>query len=460
MEIFNTLTNKKEPLEIKDNKINMFVCGPTVYDYSHIGHARTYVFFDVFAKYLKSKGFELTYLQNITDLDDKIIKRAKEEGTTPRELAEKFTKIYLEDMAALSIESSNIKYAKATDYIPQIIDQVKALKEKGFAYEIPGDGWYYDISKFKDYGKLSNRTAAQAEDSVSRIDESVEKKNKGDFCLWKFSKPGEPVWQTDIGDGRPGWHIEDTAITENEFGPHYDIHGGAQDLIFPHHEAEIAQQEALNGPPLARYWIHTGLLTVNGQKMSKSLGNFITIRDVLQKYTQGVIRLMVLSRTYGSPLDFNDTTLEEARSAFGRLFGIVALLNQVKKDKKFGEKDISNEIRRFKTEFYSELENDFNTQGALGILGKLVSLIYKEQEKESLNEKTIDEFLIFIAEIDSIFGIAPKENIPREIEELSYRREKLRKSGNFPEADKIRTQIEEMGYQVDDTAYGPLISEK
>ena len=360
----------------------------------------------------------------------------------------------------LSAESSNIKYAKATDYIPQIIDQVKALKEKGFAYEIPGDGWYYDISKFKDYGKLSNRTAAQAEDSVSRIDESVEKKNKGDFCLWKFSKPGEPVWQTDIGDGRPGWHIEDTAITENEFGPHYDIHGGAQDLIFPHHEAEIAQQEALNGPPLARYWIHTGLLTVNGQKMSKSLGNFITIRDVLQKYTQGVIRLMVLSRTYGSPLDFNDTTLEEARSAFGRLFGIVALLNQVKKDKKFGEKDISNEIRRFKTEFYSELENDFNTQGALGILGKLVSLIYKEQEKESLNEKTIDEFLIFIAEIDSIFGIAPKENIPREIEELSYRREKLRKSGNFPEADKIRTQIEEMGYQVDDTAYGPLISEK
>src|SRR4030042_5837800 len=283
LKLYNTQNRKKETFKPgKGKKINLFVWGPTVYDFSHIGHARTYISFDVIVKYLRETGFDVFYLQNITDIDDKIIERAKKTKTSPQKLAEKFKKEYLKDVKDLNITSVS-KYAKATDYTKEIISQAKRLMKKGYAYQIE-DGIYYDISKFKNYGKLSGRTIIQAEDGVSRIDQAKNKKNKGDFCLWKKSKPGEPKWSSPWFEGRPGWHIEDTAITEKQFGPQYDIHGGAQDLIFPHHEAEIAQMEAISKKhPLVQYWLHTGFLRVEGQKMAKSLGNFITIRDFLKE---------------------------------------------------------------------------------------------------------------------------------------------------------------------------------
>ena len=276
LKIYNTLSRKKEIFKPrKEKQVNLFVCGPTVYDFSHLGHARTYIAFDVIVKYLRQNGYDVFYLQNITDIDDKIINKAKENNVTPEKLAFRFEKEYLDDIKSLKINGVT-KYARATDHIEEIISQVERLIKKDCAYKIE-DGIYYDISKFKGYGKLSKRTVLQAEDAVSRIDESKEKRNKGDFCLWKFSKSGEPNWQSPWGKGRPGWHIEDTAITEKYFGPQYDIHGGANELIFPHHEAEIAQMEVISGKsPLVKYWLHTGLLTIDRVKMAKLLGRWQT----------------------------------------------------------------------------------------------------------------------------------------------------------------------------------------
>ena len=313
LKLYNTLTRKKESFTPKKGKkVNLFVCGPTIYDFSHIGHARTYIVFDAFVKYLKQKSFNVFYLQNITDIDDKIIIRAKEKKTTPRKLALLFEKEYLKDMKSLKV-SSITKYARATSHVKEIISQVKRLLKKGFAYQIK-DGIYYDISNFKNYGKLSRRTVLQAEDAVSRIDETKDKRNKGDFCLWKFSKKGEPRWKSPFGLGRPGWHIEDTAITEKYFGLQYDIHGGARDLIFPHHEAEIAQMEAISGKsPMVNYWLHTGFLTVKGKKMAKSLGNFITIKDFLKDYSPRILRLFVIKSHYRSPIDYNEKLISQTK---------------------------------------------------------------------------------------------------------------------------------------------------
>ncbi|MFY9457636.1 MAG: cysteine--tRNA ligase, partial [Candidatus Spechtbacterales bacterium] len=296
IKLYDTLSRKKGGLNPRSGKkIGIFVCGPTVYDYSHIGHARTYIAFDAFVKYLRSREYEVRYVQNITDIDDKIIARANDLKQDPRDLARNFETEYYHDMESLGVNSVD-KYACATNYIPQIISQVERLMAGGYAYEIENEGIYFDISKFRDYGKLSRRTVEQAEDAVSRIDKSIKKRNKGDFALWKYEKAGEPKWPSPWGDGRPGWHIEDTAITETEFGAQYDIHGGARDLIFPHHESEIAQMETISAKvPLVNYWVHTGFLTVNGEKMSKSLGNFITIHEFLRERSKEALRLLVLS---------------------------------------------------------------------------------------------------------------------------------------------------------------------
>ena len=320
IKLHDTLSRKDKRLNPRSGKkIEIFVCGPTVYDYSHIGHARTYIAFDAFVKYLKSQSYEVRYVQNITDLDDKIIARAGELGQSAETLAQNFEKEYYHDMETLGVDSVD-KYARATDYIPQIISQVQRLIDKGYAYEIEKDGIYFDISKFKNYGKLSGRTSEQAEDAVSRIDESVEKRNKGDFAIWKISKPGEPKWKSPWGEGRPGWHIEDTAITETEFGAQYDIHGGARDLLFPHHESEIALMEALSRKsPLVNYWTHTGFLTVHGEKMSKSLGNFITIHEFLKMHAKETLRLFVLSSHYRSPIDYSEQAVSQAETNVKRL---------------------------------------------------------------------------------------------------------------------------------------------
>ncbi len=383
MHLYNTLSGKKEELQNTGQRINMFVCGPTVYDYQHIGNGKTQIAFDLFVRYMRSAGWNIFYLQNITDIDDKIIARAKAKGVAPERLAEEFYNIYREDIKALGIGSVT-KYAKATKYIKQIVDQVKTLLDKGYAYKIE-DGYYFNIKKFADYGKLSNRTTEQAEDGVSRIDESVSKINKGDFCLWKFhdesaNDPSEPYWNTTLGKGRPGWHIEDTAITEKFFGPQYDIHGGGLDLKFPHHEAELAQQEAASGKtPFVKFWMHSGLVSVDGTKMSKSLGNFITIRDFLKKCSAETFRYIVLMHHYRSPINYTGNLQAQAEEALRTIKEFVAKLEFVKL--KNSRKPVANNetvedlIRETDNRFRIALDDDFNTPNALAQIFELLANI-------------------------------------------------------------------------------------
>ena len=331
-------------------KISLFVCGPTVYDFPHLGHARTYISFDAFVRFLRSQGYKVDYLQNITDIDDKIITRAKQVKITPQALAKRFENEYKKDIKTMGIVSVS-KYARATDHIPEIIVQIGKLLKKGYAYELKGEGIYYDILKFKDYGKLSRRTSLQAEDAVSRIDESVKKQNKGDFALWKISKEGEPKWKSPWGWGRPGWHIEDTAMTEKHFGAQYELHGGARDLIFPHHEAEIAQMEAISGKkPMAKHWMHTGFLTVEGEKMSKSLGNFITIQNFLSEYSPRVLRLLVLKTHYRSPIDYSEKLLLQTQRELERIDEFIENVPQ--------DSEIKKRVKLFMIEKFEQAQRD------------------------------------------------------------------------------------------------------
>jgi len=439
LKIYNTLSGKKEEFKpIKDNKVNIFVCGPTVYDYSHSGHAKTYIQFDFIVKYLRYKGYKVFYLQNITDIDDKIINQANKENTPWKEISDKYKKEYLQDIKALGIDSVS-KYANATDYISEIISQVKRLIDKGIAYKI-SDGYYFDLTKFKDYGKLAKRKFLKKDDSISRIDENPEKRNSGDFCLWKFKKENEPFWKSNLlGDGRPGWHIEDTAITEKEFGPQYDIHGGGIDLIFPHHEAEIAQMESISGKePLVRYWMHTGFLKIDKQKMSKSLGNFMTIKDLLKEYSTGEIRYFFALTHYRKPLEFSDKSLKNSKNSYLKLKNIC---NQIEDDGKINQKYI--------TDFEKSMDDDFNTPKAIQVLWNL------------LRDNSASGKFQTIKKIDQVFnfGLLEKEHIkiPDRIKKLVEEREKARKNKDWARADELRKLINDEGFSIDDTEKGNII---
>ncbi len=449
LKIYNTLTRKKETFKpIRGKNVNLFVCGVTPYDFAHIGHAKTYVQFDIIVKYLRYSGYKVTYLQNVTDIDDKIIQRAKEKKSNPKDLARNFEKEYHEDMKALGVDSVD-KFARATDHIKEIIKQIEALRGKGYAYTIENDGIYFNLSKFPEYGKLSGRTSEEAEDAVSRIDESKKKINKGDFCLWKKSKKDEPKWKDPwFQSGRPGWHIEDTAITEKFFGKQYDVHGGARDLIFPHHEAEIAQMEAASGKkPFVKYWLHTGFLNVKGQKMAKSLGNFTTIRDALKKYDPKVLRLFYISAHYRSSIDFSEELLGQTKHSLERLNDFV------KKVKSSKAKDNKKLIEKTKKEFLKYMDDDFDTVKALAVIFDFV----KEVNKKGGGKKSYELML----EFDEIFNILTKEDVKlsSEIKNLIKEREKARKEDDFEKADKIREQIKNKGYILEDTEEGPRVKE-
>jgi len=462
MKIFNTLTNQKDEfIPIKGKKVNLFVCGPTVYDYSHLGHARNYIAFDAFVKYLKLKEFNVFYLQNITDIDDKIIARAREKGVTPKDLAVAFEKEYLKDMKALGINSVT-KYARATSYIKEIISQVQRLQEKEYAYKIEGDGIYFSIDKFKDYGKLAGRTALGTEDSVSRIDYSKDKKNRGDFCLWKFKQDeAEPNWPAPFGDGRPGWHIEDTAITEKFFGAQYDVHGGARDLIFPHHQAEVAQMEAVSGKsPLVKYWMHVGFLTVNGQKMSKSIGNFITINDFLKRCPLNYFRFFIVKNLWRSPVDYSESVLIEVRSAVDKIEEFLRKLKTVKSKTKNSTEN-ANSIKNLKTNFYAELDDDFNTPKAFAVMFDFIKQANELLNNDLLSKKEASEIYKFFQEINTVFGIIDFKKvtkaIPAEIKKLVKIRELHRKNKEWQKSDELRKEIESKGYTVEDTSTGSVV---
>jgi len=446
LKFYNTLTREKENfVPINKKKVNFFVCGPTVYDYPHLGHGKTYTQFDVLVRALRYFGYEVFYLQNITDIDDKIINRAKEQNISPKELSEKFEKIYLEDMTSLGNTSIN-KYARATDYVPQIIKQVETLIEKGYAYKT-SDGIYFETIKFKNYGKLSGRTELKEDDAVSRIDESKEKKGWNDFCLWKAKKEGEPSWDAPFGKGRPGWHIEDTAITETFFGPQYDVHGGARDLIFPHHECEIAQMESASGhSPLVKYWLHTGFLNIDSKRMGKSNGNFKTLRGMIESgISPMAFRFWVLMAHYRSPMNWNQEALEGAYIALKRLYKLYIDLGEP-----IGKPNIVYQ-KRFKT----FLEDDLDTPRALSLLWDLV---------KDLNISPSDKKAT-ILDFDKVLGLdfenikeEEKINIPEEIIKLAKEREDVRKNKDFKKSDEIRDKINSLGYEIKDSSEGPQIS--
>ncbi|HEY4474851.1 MAG TPA: cysteine--tRNA ligase [Candidatus Paceibacterota bacterium] len=456
MEIYNTLTRKKERLEPREGKkVQMFVCGPTVYDYIHIGNARTFVFFDVVAKYLRHKGYGVNYIQNITDIDNKIIERAQKEGVNPLEYAKKYNDIFKEDMKSLGVTSP--EYKNATDHIPEVIKQVQTLLDKASAYTIDGDGIYFDLSTFTDYGKLSGRNAGMADDAVSRIDDSDKKRNWGDFALWKFSAEGDPSWPAPFGDGRPGWHIEDTSITEKYFGPQYDIHGGGQDLIFPHHEAEIAQQESASSlKPFVKYWMHCAFLINKEEKMSKSKGNFKTAHDLLEQYPKEVLRFYILSGYYRSPLEFNDKTLRQSEAGVNRIYEFMQKLTLAGGS---GKENIEKQIINTEKQFLDSMDNDFNTPNSLASIFSLIRNVNPLVSSNSLDDSSLKSLRDLLQKANSIFEIIPtkQKKIPKEIQELINKREEFRVNKNYDESDKIRTQMQDLGYDVEDTIYGPLV---
>jgi len=462
MKIYNSLTKKKDVLKPrKGKKINLFVCGPTVYDYSHIGHARTYIIFDTFVKYLKHTGYSVFYLQNITDIDDKIIARAREKGVRPKDLARAFEKEHLKDMKALGVTSVS-KYARATDYIKEIINQIQRLEKKGFAYKIDNDGIYFDISKFKNYGKLAGRTVLQAEDAVTRIDYSSKKRNRGDFCVWKFKQEEmEPSWPSPFGAGRPGWHIEDTAITEKFFGPQYDIHGGAIDLIFPHHEGEIAVMESVSGKsPLVKYWMHGGFLTVSGQKMGKSLGNFITIGDLLKRCQINYLRFLITKNLWHSSVDYSESVMIEVKSAVDKIEEFLRKIRNSKSEiRNKSQSQNSKLIKQFKDNFYKELDDDFNTPRAFAVIFDFVTVI--NANINLLSKAQSAEIYKFFTEINKVFGFIDfkkvNKTIPNEIKKLVKDREEYRKNKEWQKSDQARMEIEKKGFTVEDTARGPVV---
>ncbi len=458
--VYNSHTRKKEDFKpISDKKVRMFVCGPTVYDLSHLGHARTYIAYDVIARWLRYRGFNLFYLMNITDIDDKIIKRAREKNEDPLKLARRFEESFFQDIASLQIDTIDV-YARASEHMPEIIDQIERLIEKGFAY-ITQTGVYFDVSKFEDYGKLSHQDPEELK--RHRIEPDPSKRNKQDFSLWKMRKEGEPYWNSPWGEGRPGWHIEDTAIAEKYLGQQYDIHGGGIDLIFPHHEAEIAQMESISGKkPMVRYWLHTGFLKVEGKKMAKSLGNFITIQDALKRYDVEALRLFFSSTHYRSPIDFHEKKIEQAKTALEALYETINSIRRSVKsmgDLTEDEKALERMIEESRRRFGEAMDNDFNTPLALSCLfdlAKYVNRLFDTQK--SINKRLADYLINTFRELGGIIGILQKEEVkeelPEELRLLIEERERARERKDWKTADEIRKKLEELGIILEDTSQG------
>ena len=445
--VYNTLGRSNQQFVTREHKkVNMFVCGPTVYDYAHLGHAKVYVFFDFVAKYLRSQGYEVNYVVNITDIDDKIIVRANQEQKQWSDISSLYTQAYLADMQNLKVSAVN-HYAPASEHIPEIVSQVERLVAKGYAYAID-DGIYFDLSKFAAYGKLSGRNELRKDDSISRVDENHDKRNWNDFCLWKYKKASEPFWDTRIGAGRPGWHIEDTAIAEKYLGQQYDLHGGGSDLMFPHHEAEIAQMEAISGnDPYVRYWLHVGFLQVNAEKMSKSGGNSLAIREALSQYDYKTIRLLLLSTHYRSPLNVTAQSFAAARNGLAKINDFLRRSDINKEDS--AELERVNKVRH---EVLNQLNSDFNTPAAIG---KIFSFIREENSKTSTPGRYAKQFM---AEMNELFEIMSEEDNPvildDNIRQLISARDAARKAKDFKRADEIRTQLEALGITVRDEVGG------
>ncbi|QSQ08945.1 Cysteine--tRNA ligase [Koleobacter methoxysyntrophicus] len=456
MRIYNTLTRKKEELiPVRDREVRMYVCGPTVYNYFHIGNARVFITFDTFRRYLKYRGYKVIYVQNFTDIDDKLIKRAKEEGVTVKEIAEKYIEEYFRDADALGIERADY-HPRATENIPEIIEIIKTLQNKGYAYEVEGDV-YYRARKFEDYGKLSHQNLEELE-AGARVQVEERKEDPLDFTLWKRAKPGEPSWDSPWGKGRPGWHIECSAMALKYLGETIDIHAGGPDLIFPHHENEIAQSEGATGKPFAKYWMHVGYLNVNNEKMSKSLGNFFTAREIAARYDPEVIRFFMLSAHYRSPINFSPELLDQAGKALERLYNTIDNLAHLFKNTDDTEERpyFLKKLEELRDKFINAMDDDFNTADAISILfdiSREINTVLNERSKKN----HIDRALNLLKELGGILGILKKERdviLEKEIEALVKKREQARKEKDWATADSIREQLKKKGIILEDTPAG------
>lgn len=465
MKIYNTLTNRKEEfVPIEEGKVRIYVCGPTVYNFFHIGNARPFVVFDTLRRYFKYRGYDVKFVQNFTDVDDKIINRAREEGISAPEVSEKYIKEYFEDAGALNVIKADV-HPKVSEHIEDIINFVQTLIDKGFAYEADGDV-YFSTRKFPDYGKLSGQNIDDLE-SGARIAIGEVKKDPLDFALWKARKePDEIAWESPWGMGRPGWHIECSTMSKKHLGNTIDIHCGGQDLQFPHHENEIAQSEACNGCRFANYWMHNGYITIDGKKMSKSLNNFFTVRDIREQYSGDVIRFFLLSGHYRSPINFSDTLMEQAKQGYDRIANAKETLEFLKSPASNGaekmndaEKEALAALDKHKDRFIEVMEDDLNTADAISAIFELVSEINLDV-KDGASKEFAEESLKKLLELTDILGILSDDKedaIDEDVQALVEERQSARKAKNFARADEIRDMLAERGITLKDTPQGVQI---
>lgn len=461
MKIYNTMTRKKEEfIPLEEGKVKMYVCGPTVYNFIHLGNARPFTVFDTLRRYFEYRGYEVTYIQNFTDVDDKIIKRSHEEGISPEEVAEKYIKEYFIDCDGLGIKRATV-HPQVTDNIENIIVFVQDLIDKGYAYEAGGDV-LFRTRKFKEYGKLSHQNIEELE-LGARIDVDDKKEDPLDFVLWKAKKEGEPGWQSPWGEGRPGWHIECSVMSNRYLGNTIDIHAGGQDLQFPHHENEIAQSECRNGHTFARYWMHNGYINVDGEKMSKSLGNFFTVRDISKKYDLGLVRFFLLATQYRNPVNFSDTVLEQAKAGLERLTNArdnaeFILGNLVDSSLRDEEKDLAAGLDKYRERFIEAMDDDLNTADAISVifeLAKFMNTNISDQSSKEFVQLNLDIF----NELTGVLNIANKaveedDSLSQKVEDLIAKRAQAKKEKNFALADQIRDELTAMGIAIEDTRQG------
>lgn len=467
MKIYNTLTRKLEEfVPITPGKVTMYVCGPTVYNLIHIGNARPMIVFDTFRRYMTYRGYEVSYVSNFTDVDDKIIKAAAEEGVSSKEISERYIEECKKDMKGLNVLPATV-HPKATEEIPSMIDMIKTLEDKGYAYRASDGTVYYRTRKFRDYGKLSGKnldeleSGHRSEGHELKVSGTEDREDDFDFVLWKPKKEGEPYWESPWCEGRPGWHIECSCMSKRYLGDTIDIHAGGEDLIFPHHENEIAQSEAANGVPFAHYWMHNGFLNIDNQKMSKSLGNFFTVRDIAARYDLQVLRFFMLSAQYRSPLNFSDTLMESAKAGLDRIKNAVSNLEDLK-EKGLGsgmtedESKGAEELKRHRDRFNEAMDNDLNTADAVSVIFDIVKLA-NSTTREGASKEYAACLLDAILELGDVLGlilVSHEDVLDEEIEKLIEERSMAKKDKDFAKADAIRDKLLGMGIQLKDTREG------
>jgi cysteinyl-tRNA synthetase len=459
MKLYNTLTRTKEEfVPLEEGKVKMYVCGPTVYNYIHIGNARPFIIFDTLRRYLEYKGYDVTFVQNFTDVDDKIIKRGHEEQISPEEVADKYIDEYFVDADGLGIKRATI-HPRVTDNIQEIIEFVTELEEKGYAYEVNGDV-YFDTKKFEGYGKLSKQKQDELE-AGARIEVNDQKRHPMDFVLWKSKKEGEPGWKSPWGEGRPGWHIECSVMSKRYLGETIDIHAGGQDLAFPHHENEIAQSEARSGKIFSKYWVHNGYINIDNEKMSKSKGNFFTVRDISKSYDLEIVRFFMLSAHYRNPVNFSDEMLTQAKAGLERIYNAKEKLeftisNLQESNITDAEKALVSELDAYKTKFINAMEDDINTADAVSVIFELSKFINSNvNEKSSLEfaKKCLDKF----NELTGVLNIVTNKKddmLDEEIENLIQKRVDAKKNKDFKLADEVRQELLGKGIILEDTRQG------